>query len=244
MSTCPICYNEILTSTGKTTLSCNHEFHLRCISTWLQRNLSCPCCRSTVSQLEDCNESRVVHNNNNINDDDVETLSVHYHQSNLYDSSESLPINNQTLNRLSTFYAQNISPPVEPIVIPVDLFISFSICTRGAISTLRPLNALRSLSTFEYFEVYLFLLGLYKKRDHEFAFLHLWERLHMRFQLIDALSVLSEDDFFSQTIRDHVLITQSSPQSVLRFIFNPHVENALNNVLLGRSEWDDYVWEV
>ncbi len=37
--------------------SCNHIFHHKCISAWLKRNNSCPCCRVTYINIEEVIES-------------------------------------------------------------------------------------------------------------------------------------------------------------------------------------------
>lgn len=55
---CPICFETInVTVTGRTTLSCGHSFHFRCLATWFVMNQddpsSCPYCRKLVGYLED-----------------------------------------------------------------------------------------------------------------------------------------------------------------------------------------------
>ena len=55
MSDCSICFNDITGSTGRTVLGCGHEFHLKCVVTWLQREDgagTCPCCRAEPGELE------------------------------------------------------------------------------------------------------------------------------------------------------------------------------------------------
>ena len=52
---CAICFEDITESTGRTQLSCKHEFHLKCVVTWLQREEgagTCPCCRAEPSEME------------------------------------------------------------------------------------------------------------------------------------------------------------------------------------------------
>ena len=52
---CAICFEDITESTGRTQLSCKHEFHLKCVVTWLQREEgagTCPCCRAEPGELE------------------------------------------------------------------------------------------------------------------------------------------------------------------------------------------------
>ena len=50
---CTICLDPILvSSTGRVELSCNHTFHLKCISTWFGKTNQCPNCRTTASEME------------------------------------------------------------------------------------------------------------------------------------------------------------------------------------------------
>lgn len=52
---CPICFNEVNASTGRTTLGCGHEFHLRCIVEWFNNQeaaCSCPCCRREQGEFD------------------------------------------------------------------------------------------------------------------------------------------------------------------------------------------------
>ena len=60
MSTCAICLDSIeVATTGCTTLSCNHEFHFSCISSWFlntHNQSSCPCCRKVMTPMENLPE--------------------------------------------------------------------------------------------------------------------------------------------------------------------------------------------
>lgn len=47
---CSICLDAITNSYTK--LSCSHQFHLKCIATWLSKTDSCPCCRGTTVETE------------------------------------------------------------------------------------------------------------------------------------------------------------------------------------------------
>jgi len=52
MSECPICYEEINSETGSVSLSCSHQFHLTCITSWFGKQGSCPCCRKLMGEKE------------------------------------------------------------------------------------------------------------------------------------------------------------------------------------------------
>ena len=52
MSECPICYEEITSETGSVNLSCSHQFHLTCITSWFSKQGSCPCCRKVMGEKE------------------------------------------------------------------------------------------------------------------------------------------------------------------------------------------------
>jgi len=50
---CCICLDEIVVATtGCVQLACSHTYHLGCISTWFQKNPSCPECRSAPTEKE------------------------------------------------------------------------------------------------------------------------------------------------------------------------------------------------
>lgn len=57
---CSICFDEITKETGATTLSCEHSFHLRCITKWFWNQCmndlpeNCPCCRSNGGEKDRC----------------------------------------------------------------------------------------------------------------------------------------------------------------------------------------------
>ena len=62
MSTCAICLDSIdVATTGCTTLSCKHEFHFSCISSWFlntHNQSSCPCCRKIMTPMENFQEQK------------------------------------------------------------------------------------------------------------------------------------------------------------------------------------------
>jgi hypothetical protein len=55
---CSICFEDINATTGSTTLSCSHSFHIHCLFTWLAKQTSesnqqtCPFCRHEMTALE------------------------------------------------------------------------------------------------------------------------------------------------------------------------------------------------
>ena len=55
MSDCAICCDEITKGTGRSVMSCGHEFHMRCLVQWLQKldgTGNCPCCRAEPTEME------------------------------------------------------------------------------------------------------------------------------------------------------------------------------------------------
>lgn len=55
MTDCAICFSEVTAATGRSQLSCGHEFHMRCIVQWLQKpdgTGNCPCCRHEPTEHE------------------------------------------------------------------------------------------------------------------------------------------------------------------------------------------------
>lgn len=50
---CSICFGDISVATGRTILSCSHEFHLSCIVNWLHTGSECcPLCRTETGAME------------------------------------------------------------------------------------------------------------------------------------------------------------------------------------------------
>jgi hypothetical protein len=50
---CPICHESILKENGKIVTSCNHEFHITCMTKWMQNDdATCPVCRSAPKSTE------------------------------------------------------------------------------------------------------------------------------------------------------------------------------------------------
>jgi hypothetical protein len=76
MEDCAICFESINQSTGKSVLACGHEFHMRCVSSWFQKQQegqSCPCCRKETGehdgiQIED--ESSESSSSNDVDSDE------------------------------------------------------------------------------------------------------------------------------------------------------------------------------
>ena len=50
---CVICLDVIdINTTGQTTMTCGHTYHLSCISAWITKNPSCPVCRTKAVDKE------------------------------------------------------------------------------------------------------------------------------------------------------------------------------------------------
>lgn len=52
---CAICHDDVTAETGRTVMSCGHEFHIRCLVQWLQKPDgagNCPCCRKEPTEME------------------------------------------------------------------------------------------------------------------------------------------------------------------------------------------------
>lgn len=55
MTDCAICFSEVTAATGRTVMSCGHEYHMRCLFQWLQKpdgTGNCPCCRHEPTEHE------------------------------------------------------------------------------------------------------------------------------------------------------------------------------------------------
>lgn len=48
---CPICSQDYKIGEFKRKLSCNHEYHKKCIDKWLKDYLTCPICRKEIKSL-------------------------------------------------------------------------------------------------------------------------------------------------------------------------------------------------
>ncbi|XP_022134542.1 RING-H2 finger protein ATL74 [Momordica charantia] len=58
---CPICLGDFIAGEKiKVLPKCNHEFHVRCIDTWLASHSSCPTCRQSLLEQQSCSESAVA----------------------------------------------------------------------------------------------------------------------------------------------------------------------------------------
>ena len=75
MSTdCAICYDDITKGTGRSIMSCGHEFHICCLVQWLQKpggNGNCPYCRAEPSEKERLVAAPVAESNSNDNSEDA-----------------------------------------------------------------------------------------------------------------------------------------------------------------------------
>jgi hypothetical protein len=91
MTRCTICLEEFKSDVKIKILSCNHLYHVDCITRWLSSHLQCPCCRSESISIEDIekfyNESK---------DKDIELFLKKYRERN--NTEPSPPNRNNTRN--------------------------------------------------------------------------------------------------------------------------------------------------
>ena len=73
MDCCAICQDEL--GTARITTSCNHAYHLRCLSEWYakQEKGSCPLCRKEAAEIDDVARPAAI-----IDDEDYEDELVAY----------------------------------------------------------------------------------------------------------------------------------------------------------------------
>ena len=74
---CAICFEDIeVAKTGRTTLSCSHEFHYSCLTRWFISAIdadgdpSCPCCRKQMDGLENYPECESVEDDDEDDEED------------------------------------------------------------------------------------------------------------------------------------------------------------------------------
>lgn len=60
---CSICFTNVQKVTQVKTLSCGHDFHMKCVWKWIVKNPSCPICREPVDKLPayDCPYNEYIH---------------------------------------------------------------------------------------------------------------------------------------------------------------------------------------
>jgi len=85
MSTCAICFEDIeVAKTGRTTLSCAHDFHYSCLTRWFissidaQGEPSCPCCRKKMDGLENYPEHEGEDEDEDDDEDDEEEDELYF----------------------------------------------------------------------------------------------------------------------------------------------------------------------
>jgi len=51
---------------------CGHLFHINCIDTWLEENITCPVCRTDLREIENNEEIDINIEEDNIEEDNIE----------------------------------------------------------------------------------------------------------------------------------------------------------------------------
>ena len=76
MTDCAICFSEVTAATGRTVMSCGHEYHMRCLFQWLQKpdgTGNCPCCRHEPTEHERLVAPSADDSDSEYSDDESET---------------------------------------------------------------------------------------------------------------------------------------------------------------------------
>lgn len=76
MTDCAICFSEVTAATGRTVMSCGHEYHMRCLFQWLQKpdgSGNCPCCRHEPTEHERLVAPSADDSDSEYSDDESET---------------------------------------------------------------------------------------------------------------------------------------------------------------------------
>jgi len=254
---CSICCNEIKTETGKAVLSCQHCFHLKCISVWLSENNSCPCCRNAVSRdyedlrrRDDLNE-RIQ--SDDVDADDINESEIEYESESDDNSSErgdSIMITLAGLQLLAQYYCefclrfqsredQLIAESICREKISQAMFDQFC---HGSIAAVRQVtmphvpNPQFSHCFSYYSQTNMFFLGLFNKTEIiTNSFWDFWERLRIRQDNVFQNDPNQNANFIREVMIDHRLILSSAQTSFLNFIIDPYTEQRLNQILASTA---------
>lgn len=251
---CSICYAEIKIETGKAVLSCQHCFHLKCISVWLSENNSCPCCRNAVSKdyedlrhRDDLNE-RIL-DVDDINESEIEFESESDDNNNISESDErggAIMITLAGLRLLAQYYCEfclrfqlrEDQLVVESICrekISQDMFDQFC---HGSVAAVHQVtmpyvpNPHFSHCFSSYSQTNMFFLGLFNKTEIiTNSFWDFWERLRLRQNNVFENDPHRNANFIREVMLDHRIILSSPQTSFLNFIIDPYTEHRLNQIL-------------
>lgn len=67
---CSICMEKFINKNDTNYIICNHKFHVKCLSEWMESVVNnCPLCRRVFDQNKNCPNNNIV--NNNINREEI-----------------------------------------------------------------------------------------------------------------------------------------------------------------------------
>jgi hypothetical protein len=252
---CSICYNEIKTETGKAVLSCQHFFHLKCISVWLSENNSCPCCRNAVSRdyedlrrRDDLNERIQSDDADDINESEIEYESES--DDNMNERGGAIMITLAGLRLLAQYYCEfclRFQSREDQLVVELicrekisqDMFDQFchgSIAAVHQVTMPHVSNSHFSHCFSSYSQTNMFFLGLFNKTEIiTNSFWDFWERLRIRQNNVFQNDPNRNANFIREVMIDHRVILSSPQTSFLNFIIDPYTEQRLHRILASTA---------
>lgn len=248
---CSVCYNEITTCTGRTVLACSHYFHLKCISTWLSNNTSCPCCRRDVSSdFEDLTTLNTQQVQGQALDEAFDLFEDTEEEEN-DDFGGLIMLTLEGLRELGKYYFENSKDRGQGTdnLVMFDSLLTqdfFNHFCRGAPVAVRRDSYTAATETVEYshcfiryYSTYLFFLGIFKKEDKNSFFWDLWERIRLRQEWTRPSDIYNTEinnpsqnaAFIRSAIQDHMIIQNSAQTSFLYYLINPQQEREINHIM-------------
>lgn len=265
INSCSICCNDITLQTGKSSLSCHHSFHLKCISRWLSKNNSCPCCRNEVSTefenlrflQDDRDEARDELNEriDELDNDENEHEGDEGDEGSYNDEDFGglIMISIGGLKELGEFYCracfdENENDERNKLLeefnskLTQEFFDHFcggaTISVRFDSRNILPFTQQHFSHCFiKYYPTYLFFLGFFCKSAKINAFWNVWERIRVRQNTIGLFQndLSSNSSFILSVIRDHNLILSAPQTSFVNYLISPYRERELNFLLAPNS---------